>query len=306
MLSDSLVGFVYGSAILAAPLIVVALGELISERAGVLNIGLEGLMLCGALAAFAVTISTGSLLLGMLAAIGASALIGALFAAATVVFRSDQVIAGTAVNLIGIGLTGALFRSVYAVSSAATTIRPSEIADGGAGGLIPGIRSLTAGWFAPTMAVVILVTIVWVALYRTRCGLLIRACGENPGAVDASGHDVLRIRLLAVLLGASFAGLGGGFLSVIQGNTFVEGMTSGRGFIALALVIFGRWSPLGILLGGLFFGMAAQLQYTLPGLGFDGSSQVVAMVPYLATLGALALFRHTGAGPEALGRPWKR
>jgi simple sugar transport system permease protein len=154
---------------------------------------------------------------------------------------------------------------------------------------------------------VLLAPVTWWILYRSRFGLVLRACGEKPEAVDTAGYSVTHVRFAAVMIGGALAGLGGGYLSVAQGNTFVEGMTNGRGFIALALVIFGRWSPWGMVAGAVFFGLAAQCEYTLPGIGVRVSPQVIDMVPYAATLLALALFKRQGAaGPAALAKPYRR
>lgn len=288
--------FLHGAVALAVPLILAALGELISERAGVLNIGLEGLMLVGAFAAFAVTYATGSPGIGLTAAALFGMAFAALFALLTVSVKADQVIVGTGLNLIGLGLTGTIYRGLFSLSSAALSVTPLASVQWPLLGSIPVLGPLS----------VVAAAAVWWYLYRTRFGLALRACGEKPESADTAGYSVSRIRFLAVVTGGALTGVGGGYLSVAQGNTFVEGMTNGRGFIALALVIFGRWNPWGVLGAALFFGMAEQARYTLPGLGYDLSPQVIAMAPYLATLLALGVFRRRSGGPAALAVPYRR
>ncbi|HEY3412866.1 MAG TPA: ABC transporter permease [Armatimonadota bacterium] len=299
--------FLHGAMILAAPLLLAALGELISERAGVLNIGLEGMMLCGALAAFMGAHASGSAVAGLFAAVIAGTTMAGVFALMTVVLRADQVITGTGVNLVGLGLTGAIYRAAYSLSSATLSITPLGPVKWPIIGSIPVIGPLLFTQNPLVPVSIALAPIVWWFLYRTRTGLMLRACGEKPEAADTAGYSVVRLRFLAVLIGGALAGLGGGYLSVAQGNTFVEGMTNGRGFIALALVIFGRWKPWGMVAGALFFGAAAQCKYALPGTGIGVSPQVIEMVPYAATLLALALLRRDGAsGPAALAKPYRR
>jgi general nucleoside transport system permease protein len=299
--------FLHGAMILAAPLLLAALGELISERAGVLNIGLEGTMLCGALAAFMVAHATGSAVAGLGAAILAGVAMAVVFAVLTVVIRADQVIVGTGVNLVGLGLTGAIFRAAYSASSSVLSIVPLGAVKWPVVESIPVIGPILFSQNPLVPLSIAMAPVVWWFLYRTRTGLMLRACGEKPEAADTAGYSVVRLRFMAVLIGGALAGLGGGYLSVAQGNTFVEGMTNGRGFIALALVIFGRWNPWGMVAGALFFGLAAQCKYALPGTGISVSPQVIEMVPYAATLLALAILRRDGAsGPAALAKPYRR
>lgn len=298
--------FLHGAVALAVPLILAALGELISERAGVLNIGLEGLMLVGAFAAFAVTHATGSPGIGLTAAALCGMALAALFALLTVFVKADQVIVGTGLNLIGLGLTGTIYRGLFGISSAALTVTPLASVQWPLLGSIPVLGPLVFRQNLLVPLSVVAAAAVWWYLYRTRLGLALRACGEKPESADTAGYSVSRIRFLAVIAGGALTGVGGGYLSVAQGNTFVEGMTNGRGFIALALVIFGRWNPWGVLGAALFFGMAEQARYTLPGLGYDLSPQVIAMAPYLATLLALGLFRRRTGGPAALAVPYRR
>jgi simple sugar transport system permease protein len=291
---------------LAAPLLLAALGELIAERGGVLNIGIEGTMLCGAFAAFAAAHACGSAAVGLLAAVGAGLAASAVFGLLTVTLKADQVIVGTGMNLVGLGLTGTLYRSVFGLSSAALSVTPLGAMHIPVLSALPAAGPLLFQQNPVALFSLALAPIVWWWLHRTRGGLALRACGEKPEAADTAGHPVAAWRFAGVLAGGALAGLGGGYLSVVQGNTFVEGMTNGRGFIALALVIFGRWNPWGILAGAFFFGMAAQAKFALAGSGGGLSPQVIEMLPYAATLLALAVFKRTGAGPAALAQPYRR
>ena len=235
---------------LAAPLLLAALGELVIERAGLIDIGIEGTMLTGAFAGFVVAVASGSALAGVAAAAGAGLGVGALFAAFAVVGRVDQIVVGMAVNLLALGATGAGSRALY----------------GGAPPTAPTLAALSSGplaelpWlgallFAQTPFVCagwLLALAVGVALARTRPGLRLRAVGESARAADAEGVPVARVRAAAVLIGSSLAGVAGAALSLAQSDSFTEGMTAGRGFIALAIVIFGRWSAFGVLLASGF------------------------------------------------------
>lgn len=299
--------FLQGSLVLSVPLILAALGELVTERSGVINTGIEGLMLIGAFAAFAATYATGSPVLGLAAGAVSATAAGALFAVLTVAFKADQVITGTGLNLLGPGLTGTLYRAMFPPSSRALFVEPLAGKRTPVLSELPLLGPLVFRQNALVPLSLLLAPLLWWLLYRTRAGLVLRATGEKPEAPDAAGYHVGLVRFLAVLAGAGLAGLGGGYLSVVAGNTFVEGMTNGRGFIALSLVIFGRWNPWGIVASAVFFGMAWQAQYSLPGLGWRLSPQAVAMVPYLATLLALALMRRgRTTGPAALAQPYHR
>ena len=228
---------------LAAPLLLAALGELVIERAGLINVGIEGTMLTGAFAGFVVAVASGSALAGVAAAAAAGLGVGALFAAFAVVGRIDQIVVGTALNLLALGATGAASRALYAGAP------PSAPTLGAlAAGPLAELPWLGALFFAQTPFVCagwLLALAVGIALARTRAGLRLRAVGESARAADAEGVDVPRVRVAAVLIGSALAGLAGAALSLAQSDSFTEGMTAGRGFIALAIVIFGRWSALG-------------------------------------------------------------
>lgn len=290
---------------LATPLIFASIGEVFSERAGVLNIGLEGVMLVGAFAGFAAAFSTGSIPLGLLAAILAGMGMGLLFGLFTITIKADQIVVGAALNLLGLGLTAFLFRTYFVSTGKGVEIaKPLNI---------PWLGDLPffgEAFFRQNALVysTILVTVLAVfVLYRTSFGLTLRAVGEHPKAVDIAGRSVALYRYGAVLIGCSLAALGGAFLTLGHSNQFVEGITSGRGFIALAVVVFARWSPVGAffvsLLFGLFYSLQLQLQ-AQPTLLVP--YQLFQALPYIMTILALMLVRNKGDTPTMLGVPFRK
>jgi len=289
---------------LALPLLLAALGELVVEKAGVINIGTEGMMLCGAFAGFAVAVATGSAGAGVAGAALTGAFAGALFGYFAVVRRADQIVIGTAVNLLALGATGLLARALYrgAIPSGPTLPPlPVPILEA-----VPVLGPMLFRQNALVYAALLLVAAVGIGLRRTRPGLRLRAVGESARAADAQGVDVLRTRLAAVVAGGALAGVAGAALSLVQSNTFTEGMTAGRGFIALTIVIFGRWRPAGVVGAALFFGAAVAFQHRLQARGTDLPYQLTLMLPYLLTLAVLALASGKSRAPADLGRPYAR
>jgi ABC-type uncharacterized transport system permease subunit len=289
---------------LAAPLLIAAAGELVVERAGVVNIGIEGMMLTGAFAAFAVAVATGSPTAGAAAGVLAAATLGALFALATLWGRADQIVAGTAVNLLALGATGLAHRALHGGQVLTAPTAPVlEVP------LLAELPFAGAALFRQSAFVhlgLALAVAVGFVLARTRPGLALRAVGESARAADAEGVRVARVRWLAVLFGAAAAGLAGSVLTLSQANVFTEGMTSGRGFIALAVVIFGRWHAGGIALAALFFGFASALQFRLQARGLELPYPAFLMFPYVVTLAALAFAAGGVRAPAELGRPYRR
>jgi simple sugar transport system permease protein len=289
---------------LAAPLLLAALGELVVERAGVVNIGIEGMMLTGAFVAIVATLATGSPLLGVVAAAAAAAALGALFAAFAVVRKVDQIVVGTAINLLALGATGLGVRALYAGNVPTTPHTPEVLVSGlGATPLLGAVLFRQPAYVAASLALALGVGLF---LARTRPGLRLRAVGEHARAADAEGVGVDRVRFAAVLAGGCAAGLGGAVLSLGQAHTFSEGMTAGRGFIALAIVIFGRWRAAGIVAASLFFGAANALQFRLQARGFPVPYAAFLMLPYLLTLAVLALATGRARAPADLARPYRR
>ena len=288
---------------MAVPLLLAALGELIAERAGVINIGLEGMLLSGAFAAMAVTYSTGAPLLGLLAAWGAGLLLAALFAYVVVARSANQVVVGTAVNLLAIGITGVAYRAVFGVTGAALTVT------GLAALPLPGLAGLPIvgpAFFAQSAlgyVAFLLVPLIAAGLYKTIPGLKLRMVGENPHAAAAQGVAVEWTQTMAMLACGILAATAGAYLAIAYAHTFVEGMSAGRGFIALAIVIFGRWSAWGILGAALLFGLATALQFHVQALGLPIPYQFPLMLPYVLTLLVLAGYAGTTRAPAALGVP---
>jgi len=288
---------------MAVPLLLAALGELLAERGGVINIGLEGLLLTGAFVAMAVTYSSGSLGLGLLAAWGAGIALAGLFAYVVVVHGGNQVVVGTALNLLAVGITGVAYRAIFGVTGAALMVSGFPKLPIPLLSALPVVGPVLFEQTALGYLAFILVPVLGVGLFRTIPGLKLRMVGENPGAAAAQGVAVRFTQVLALLGCGVLAATAGAYLSVAYSRTFVEGMSAGRGFIALAIVIFGRWSPWGILGAALLFGLATALQFHVQALGLRIPYQFLLMLPYVLTLLVLAGYGGKSRAPAALGVP---
>jgi simple sugar transport system permease protein len=272
----------------STPLIYAALGGVISERSGVVNIGLEGMMIAGAFTAVAVSGATGSPILGTLAGIVAGALLAALLAYGATKLGVDQIVAGTGLNIAA--LAAAAFGIVLVFHQP------------GASHEVPAF-----GHTGDTLLIVlafVLAGVLHVVLARTPWGLHVRACGEDPSAAEAAGIDALRTRFVAVVISGAIASLGGVYLALAELDLYSDGMTAGRGFIALAAVIFGRWTPLGATGAAVFFGFFAALQSSLQRAGIP--SELMQALPYIAAVVALAGFAGRVRAPAADGVPFTR
>ena len=286
----------------ATPLALAALGELLVERAGLINIGLEGAILAGAFGAL-VGATAGGVAGGYAGAVAGGLVVAALFALCVVGLRADQIITGTALTLLSVGATGTLYRALYGSSGASLTLPTSGARP------IPGLSSLPVvgpALFAQPaityVAYLLAPALAW-WLGRTHAGLALRAIGERPAAAEAAGISIDRLRTLAVLAGGALGGLAGGTLVLAQAGTFAENMSAGRGFIAIAIVVLGRWRPLGVAGGALLFGAASALQFAFQAMGWDAPYQLFLVIPYLLTLAALAGAVGRARAPAALGRP---
>lgn len=298
---SALTSFLEGTVRTATPLLLAALGELVTERAGVINIGIEGAMLAGAFAAMAGA-AAGGAAAGYGLAIAAGVAMAALLALFVVALRADQIIAGTAITLLAGGATGTLYRTFYAPSAPALAIPTTGPV---ALPLLDRIPILGPALFdqpVVTYLAIAAVPIVWYVLYRTHVGLALRAVGENPAAAEAAGVAARRVRTMAILVGGAAAGLAGAVLVLAQAGTFVEGMSAGRGFIAIAIVALGRWRPWGVAAAALLFGAAMALQYFFQAMGWNVPYQIFLALPYVLTLLALAGLAGRAVAPEALGR----
>lgn len=285
----------------ATPLALAALGETVGESAGVINVGLEGIIITGAFAALVGSITVG-VSMGFLASALAGVAVAAVFALFAIVWRADQIITGTAVTLFGLGLTGTLYRRAFGATGAALRASTQHATIIPGLSRIPLIGTALFGQPAITYLVYIMVPLLWWAMYRTRAGLAIRAVGENPEAARAAGIDPRRVQLGAVLFGGVMGGIAGGTLVLAQVGTFAEGMSAGRGFIAIAVVALGRWHPLGAAIGALLFGAASALQFLFQAMGWNAPYQLFLGLPYLLTLVALATLGGRHAAPAALGK----
>ena len=289
----------------AAPLLLAALGLIINERAGVLNLGAEGMMACGALAGALVSLAFSSPLLGVFAAVIAGATMAAIFGGLTVVLRCDQVVSGLILVALGAGGTGLLGREIV-------------------GQPLPGFREVDL-WFLSDLPVVgpvifrqntltylsfLFAVLVWWWMYRSVSGLRLRAVGESPSTADANGINVIAARFLAVVVGGAFCGLAGGYLALASSFIWVEGMIAGRGWIAIGLVIFARWNPRQAILGALLFGAVEALIPRVQATGMDVPIYLMMMLPYLTTLGVLVVAskfdEKRSQEPANLGIPYAR
>lgn len=278
----------------STPLIFAALGGFVSERSGVINIALEGLMLMGAFAAAAVAYATQLAWLGALAGMGAGLALAALYGLTVIPLRANQIVAGTAINMLAAGLAPFLSKILFDSPGATPSLPMGSRFESGI---------LT--WIAAALVVG-----AWAWSRYTPSGLWVRFAGENPAALDAAGIRVNRVRWLAVLVSGSLAGLGGASLSIYLASSFARNMTAGRGFMALAALIFGKWRPVPAALACLLFGLAEALQIRLQGVPLWGSEpmpvQFIQILPYVLTILVLAGFVGVSRAPRDLGLPYKQ
>jgi ABC-type uncharacterized transport system permease subunit len=278
----------------------------VAERAGVINLGIEGTMLVGAVVGFVAMNATGSLAPGVLAALGAGALAAAVHAFFSVTLRANQIISGLGVTIAGTGLSALIGRSVVGTPAEARfrELDVPGLAD------IPGLGEIFFQQHALVYAGYALAPLVWWALRRTRMGLHLRACGESPAAADAMGVSVTAYRYGAVMFGGAMAGLAGATLTLAEVGNWTENMTAGRGFIALALVIFATWDPLRVMLGAFFFGALDVLAFRAQIIGVDLPATVLGMIPYVATMLVLIAVTVLGGrrlrAPDSLGQAYVR
>ena len=290
---------------LATPLVLAALGGLFSERSGVINIALEGKMLAGAFTAAAVTYAADNKLhlgaaspwVGLLAGMLAGLFIAVIYAVSCIKFKAEQVVSGAAINILMLGIPGFLSGAFF-LSSGSTPQLPKDH-------LLPQSPVIIA------ITMLALVALIWYVLYKTPFGLRLRSVGENPEAADAAGVSVSRIRYSGVLLAGVLAGMGGAYLSIGQSSLFTRNMTAGRGFIALAALIFGKWRPVQTLLACLLFGFTEAVSIQMQGVfklpsGEDIPVQFIQMVPYVLTIVVLAGFIGSSRPPRALGIPYQK
>lgn len=298
-LSLLLTGFLAAVVRISTPLLLAAIGEMLTERGGVINLGIEGAMLSGALASALGAMAFGPWG-GVVCAVLAGVLVAAVFAGVAIAARADQIITGTAITLLAVGLTGTIYRSAFGPGGPGLSLPTLPAAP------VPLLRSIPVvgpalfeqspltylGW--------LLVPLSFWFLFRTWWGLALRATGESAESARASGVPVERVQIMATLAGGALAGLAGATLVLAQVGTFAEKMTAGRGFIAIAIVVLGRWHPVGVLLAALLFGAATALQFVLQAMGLAVPYQLFLVLPYLLALLVLALSASRRA-PEPKG-----
>ena len=289
---------------LATPFLFAALGEAVGQRSGVLNLGVEGVMLLGAYAAYKTALDTDSATAGVLAALFVGLLMGAIYAVMTVVMRAEQGISGIGIFLFGLGLSDLLFQKQVGTPVSITGLRDWHVpilSD------IPHVGEVLFQHNPLVYAAFMLVPLTWFVVNRTTFGLNIRAVGETPEAADTLGVSVVRVRTATILIGNATAGLAGGSLALEVGN-FQQNLTSGRGFIAIALVYFGAWRAFGVLAGSLLFGIvsAVVLQWKTLGIIEGGTASLASMAPAVLTILVLVLVSRRIGSPSALTRPYER
>ena len=298
-----IVGILTSMIRLATPFLYAAIGETFSQTAGVVNLGVEGIMLLGGYAAFYVALTTGNLWLGLLAAVLVGLLMGLLMSFISVTLKAEQGISGIGLYMFGLGLSSLLFKIMIGTVKTVIGFQPVNIpilAD------IPVIGPILFQNSLPVYGAFLLVPIAWWVLEKTTLGLKIKSVGQNPAAADSLGINVDRIRYFSVCLGSVLAGLAGASLSIALVNLFQDNLTAGQGFIAVALVYFGGWNPWGVMGGALLFSVVNSLQLWMQVLGVKISSDVAVMLPYLLTIAALMVTVNRVRQPAALNKPFER
>jgi ABC-type uncharacterized transport system permease subunit len=286
---------------LATPLLFAALGGLFSERAGVINIALEGLLLAGAFTAAVVTYETSNPYVGFVSGMAAGALVALIFAIAVIQFEADQVVAGFAISMLMLGLPAVVSSRLYDASGATNQIDKAY--------LLPELITGRLPW--TSILAILLVPVAWYVLYKTPFGLRLRAVGENPAAADSAGVNVYKLRYTAVIISGVLAAAGGAYLSIGQGSFFTKGMSAGRGYIALAALILAKWKPIPVLFACLFFGFTEALTFVIPDIAKQFNIeeipvQFVQVIPYVLTIIVLAGFIGLSRAPKALGIPYRK
>jgi len=305
MSDDQLAVFIGSGLRLAMPIVLAGTGELLSQRAGVLNLSLDGMMLTSAFAAALASWMTKMPMVGLLVGVLSALLFAYLQAVLSVTLRANQLVVGIGFNILALGATTFLYREIFGPLSRDT---------------IPGFGKVHLGWLSDipvlgpallqqtglTYVAFALVIATWALLKYTSFGLAVRAVGDDPRAADQAGINVIRTRYLGVLYAGALAGLGGAFMSVADSNTFTEGMTKGAGYLAITAVIFGGWSPWKTLGACLLFGFATALQFLVPAMKLDVPVAVLLMLPYVLALFAVAGFVGTSRQPAALTLAFRR
>lgn len=291
---------------IATPLALAGLGETISEKSGILNIGIEGIMLTGAFFSFITTFATNSLVLGIIAGITSGILLSLIHGILSIECKANQTIVGLAINFLSLGLTSFIFLKIFGQSTTLpackmiTAIKIPLLSD------IPFVGVILFKQDIIVYLMLLFIVIVWIFLYKTQWGISLLAVGEYPRAADTVGISVRKIRYMAVIANGFFGGLAGAYLVLGQLGFFMENLTSGKGYIALVAVILGRRNPIGVFIAALIFGFASALQFNLQTMGWNIPSQLFSMFPYVITVIALLFSIGKSSDPAALGIPYER
>lgn len=291
---------------LATPILLPALGQIFTQRAGILNLNVEGTMTIGAVSGFAVAYKTGNLWIGLLGGMFFGMLWSAIMAWLSVNMRANQVIAGTALNILGAGVAVYVYRIIFGVQSLPPQVTPFATVNIPLLSKIPVIGQIFFQHNILVYLSYIMVFVTWFILEKTMFGLKIKAVGENPRAADSKGISVSKMRYAAILLGGLYAGAAGAFMSTAYMNMFTEAIISGRGFIAVSVVIFARFMPVKAMWGALMFGFATALQMRLQALGINIANQLMLMLPYIMTIIALIAASKKAEFPSAYCLPYSR
>jgi len=301
-----IIGVIVSGMRLMTPVLFAALGEKIAERSGILNLGLEGMMLVGAFAGFMGTYITGNYVVGILMAMAGAAALALLKGFMSITIRTNQLAAGLAIWLLGTGLAALMYRLTFGVQAVAPSVELMPKIDIPGLSTLPGIGPILFNHDPLVYIALLLVPATYFFIFKTNLGLKIRTVGENPKQADALGVDVYRIRYLAVIIGGAMAGIGGAYFSLVQTGYFLENVTGGTGWIALALVIFGRWKSYWICAGAFIFGMVDSFQLGLQATGSSLPFQFLLMLPYLIPIAILAAMYKKAGAPAALAIAYKR
>jgi simple sugar transport system permease protein len=299
----TLIGILSSAIRLATPYLFAAIGETFGQTSGVVNLGVDGIMLMGAFVGIWVALGTGSLVLGVLAAVVVGVLMGLLMSFISVTLKAEQGISGIGLYMFGLGLSSLLFKVLFGTVKTIEGFKPIKIP---VLGDIPILGPVLFNQNIMVYSAFLLVPVAWWILTKTTWGLKLKAVGQNPAAADSLGVNVNRVRYVAVCAGSALAGLAGASLSLAMVNLFQENLTAGMGFIAVALVYFGGWRPIGIMLGALLFSSVNALQLWMQVLGVDIPSELAIMMPYLLTIAALAFTVSRVREPAALNKPFER
>ncbi|NMB94834.1 MAG: ABC transporter permease [Flexilinea flocculi] len=291
---------------LATPILLTALGEIYTQRSGILNLGLEGTMTMSAMAGFVCAYFSKNLFIGFLGGIIVGMICSAFMAFLSITVRANQVIAGTALTILGIGFSSFIYRIIFGIQKLPPQVDSLTKFDIPLLSSIPYIGTIFFQHNLIVYLAYILAVISWIVLEKTTFGLNVKAVGEHPRAADSKGINVSKVRYTAVIIGGAFAGLSGAFMSIAYMNSFSDTMIAGRGFIAVAVVVFARWNPLRAMVGSLLFGIASALQIRFQAIGVPIPNQFLLMLPYLVTIIALITVSKKAEFPSAYTKPYSR